>query len=153
MDMSHTGNVKPIKEEAMNKSFPGIRITLFIFTLINLVMGILAFASQDIVARFIALFYGATVQLTPQLTHVIRMFGAMNLSMAFLGAMGIKDPVKNIVVIDVAIALLVIRGCEMLVYIKDLTQYFGLSQMRVLQNTASFFIMVILLIVFRPKTK
>lgn len=136
-----------------SKSFRGIRIVLGIFTLINLVMGIAAFGPQDILVKFITLFYGANIQLTPQLTHVIRMFGAMNLAMTFLGLMGIKDPVKNKVAIDVAIVLLVIRGCEMLVYIKDIVNYFSIPQARILQNAASFFIMVILLVVFRPKAK
>ena len=136
-----------------NKQLQGIRIVLGIFTLINLVMGLAAFGPQNILVKFIALFYGASIELTPQLTHVIRMFGAMNLAMAFLGLMGVKDPLKNKLAIEVAIVLLVLRGVEMLVYIKDIVNYFSIPQARVLQNAASFFIMVILLAIFRPKAQ
>ncbi|MBN2120641.1 MAG: hypothetical protein JW734_06270 [Candidatus Omnitrophica bacterium] len=137
----------------MKNSIKVIRALLVIFTLINFVMAILAFIGGDVATKFITLFYGATVALTPQLTHLIRMFGAMNLAFAFLGLLAYLDPVKNGAIIDGAICLLLVRGVEMLVFSKNIINYFDVSQFRLLQNAASFFIMAILLFIFKPKAK
>ena len=135
----------------MKKSLLVIRTLLLMFTLINLAMAIFAFVAGDAAVRFIGASYGAAVYLTPQLTHVIRMFGAMNLAMAFLGAMAYLDPVKNRSIINGAILLLSVRAIEMMVFWENIIEHFRVPQDRLIQNIASFSIMAILLFIFRPK--
>ncbi|MFA5334827.1 MAG: hypothetical protein WC316_04175, partial [Candidatus Omnitrophota bacterium] len=124
-----------------------------IFTVINLAMAVLSFVAGSSAIKFVALFYGATIDLTPQMTHVIRMFGAMNLAMAFMGAAAMIDPGKNRAIINGAIILLLVRAIEMLVFYKDIVDNFNIAPSRLIFNSATFLVMAIALIVFRPKTQ
>lgn len=130
-----------------------LKVLLMIFVAINVIIGILVFTQGKLANLFVALFYGAEVQFTPQLVHVMRMFGAMSLAMAYLGWKAFQDPIKNREIINGAIILLSLRGLEMIVFSKEIVTYFNITPARNIANMCSYFAMATLLYIFRPKAQ
>jgi len=137
----------------MKKSLTVIKVLLAIFTLTNFGLAVVAFIGGDVAIKSIKLFYGATINLTPQITHLIRMLGAMTFAVSFLGVMAFMDPVKNRAIISVAVFLLVVRAIEMMIFYGNITTHFNIAPARLIQNILSFLIMAILLFIFRPKAQ
>jgi len=134
----------------MNKKTVVLKVLLAIFTAINFFMAVVSFATRETVNWLIQMSYGATVALTPQLVHVIRMFGAWNLTFAFLGAMAFANPEKNQIVVKGAVLLLSVRFIEMIIFWSYIVENFAIEPARLFSNACSYLIMATFLWIFRP---
>jgi hypothetical protein len=72
-----------------------LKIVLAVVCVSHLVLGSVPQLSAGLVETTGRLAYGATVDLTPQLHHVLRMLGAFMLGIGVLAAFAWKDPVQN----------------------------------------------------------
>ncbi len=136
----------------MRNNFTLLRVFMGVFTAICLIIGIVALAGGAQVLPFmIHLIYGARVDLTPQMVHVIRIIGAMNLTFAFVGALALKDPVKNRAAVLIAICLLSVRAIEMIVFSSEIISNFNISPLRNAVNIAGYLVVAIALFILRPK--
>ncbi|NQU18365.1 MAG: hypothetical protein HQ564_09920 [Candidatus Saganbacteria bacterium] len=135
----------------MKNSGQILKVLLLVFGLSQVVIGALAFFAGPYTESVIKVLYGATVNITPQLTHVIRMFGVYIFIIGLLALFAAKDPAQNQVIIYSVIGLLGLRVIQRLVFAQQIQASFGIPVSRNLINAALFLAFGVLLFIFRPK--
>lgn len=132
-----------------------LRILLAVVVVGHLVLGGLALYSppEDLANAVVELAYGASVTLTPQLRHVIRMLGAFMIAVGVLAGFALIDPVRNRAIIDGLVVLLLIRVGQRILLADEIEGAFGVSVSRLWGQSAFFLVLAIALFVLRPKPK
>lgn len=129
-----------------------LRALLAVVFLAHLVLGLIGFVSlPGPLTATVESAYGASVDLTPQLQHVVRVLGAFMLAVAFLAAAAWRDPERNRAVVLGVVVLLVLRATQRLVFADDVHEAFGLSYARLWSQAIFFYALAAALFVLRPK--
>lgn len=128
-----------------------LKIVLAVVCLAHLALGALGFvAGANAVTEGVAATYGATLTLTPQLQHVLRILGAFMLAIGVLSAYAWRDPVKHRAIINGIIVLLLLRVAQRLLFAQEVHEAFALSYGRLWGQTAFFGALAALLFFLRP---
>jgi hypothetical protein len=104
-----------------------LKIVLAVVCVSHLVLGSVPQLSAGLVETTGRLAYGATVDLTPQLHHVLRMLGAFMLGIGVLAAFAWKDPVQNRRIIHGIAVILILRAFQRVVFGASIHQAFAVS--------------------------
>ncbi len=141
---------KQTKKSAIPKLF-AFRIVLGIVIFGYITIGIAAIIGGDTALNTINTFYGASINLTPQVTHIIRILGAFMIGVGIIGIFAWNNPIKNKAITNGIIILLLIRVAEKLIYFNDIQQAFNVSSFRLISGAILFFLLALLLYLFKPK--
>ncbi len=134
----------------MKKSYLAIQIVLGLVAVAHVIIGLIG-VIPAIPINFVLMFYGAALQINPQVAHIIQMFGAYMLTIGVLGILAIFDPVKNVNIVYGLSFLLFLRVIQRLMFASQAYAVFGISAPYYWGQTVCFLVLAILLIVFRPK--
>jgi hypothetical protein len=135
----------------MNKD-TAFRVLLALVGLSHLVLGLLAnVASPEILVKVTSAFYGATMDVTGQSHHMIRITGAFMIGIAVMAFLACRDPQRNQAVIPGIITVLVLRVIQRVVFAQEISGVFGVAAGRIWFQVAFFLIIAIALLVLRPK--
>jgi hypothetical protein len=134
----------------MKKSNLAIKIVVGLVAAAHIIIGLIGVIPW-IPINIVLMFYGAALQINPQIAHIIQMFGAYMLTIGFLGIYAILDPVKNINIIYGVSFLLFLRVIQRLVFAGQAHAIFGISPGYYWGQTVCFLVLAILLLVFKPK--
>lgn len=133
------------------KPYIPLRIILGLVALAHIVIGIsgvIPAIPLDIAIRF----YGASLEVTPQIEHITQMFGAYMLTIGLLTAFAVWQPVKSTFVIYGVSFLLFVRVLQRLFFADQSFEVFDISPAWYWVQTAVFFAIPVSLILLRPKT-
>lgn len=135
----------------MNKD-TAFKIVLALVGLAHLVLGLIAnLAPPEMLVKVVSAFYGATVEVTAQSHHVIRIVGAFMLGVAAMAFLACRDPLRNQAVITGIIIVLLLRVLQRIVFAGEISSAFNIPSARIWVQAAFFLITAIALLVLRPK--
>ena len=137
----------------MNKEM-AFKVLLALVGLAHVVLGLIAnVAPPDVLVKVVSAFYGASVEVTAQSHHVIRIIGAFMIGIAVMAFLACRDPQRNQAIILGIITVLVLRVIQRVVFAQEITSAFHISSGRVWLQVAFFLLTAIALFVLRPKAK
>jgi hypothetical protein len=129
-----------------------LRIVLLLVGLAHLVLGLIAnLASPETVAKVVSQSYGATIEVTAQAHHVLRILGVFMIGIGIMAGLACRDPRRNQAVIMGIISVLVLRVVQRVLLAQEITSTFHISSARLWSQAAFFLLIAILLFVLRPK--
>ena len=132
-------------------TMPVLRAVLVIVTLSHLVLGAIAFvAIPHVVTSLAASAYGATVTLTPELQHAVRIVGAFMLAIGIMAFFALRDPVRNRAIIDSIGILQLLRVSQRVFFATQVQEAFGIAPGRLWAQTAFFLALGVVLLLLRP---
>ena len=134
----------------MKQSYLPLKFVLGLVAVSHIVIGLIGVIPQ-IPVNVAVLFYGAALTLNPQIEHILQMFGAYMLTVGFLGAFAVRDPVKNKSIIYGVSFLLFLRVLQRILFAGQAYAVFGISPTYYWVQTAVFFALAVCLILLRPK--
>lgn len=127
-----------------------IKIVLGMVAASHLIIGLIGGVPgipTDIVVRF----YGAGLTVTPQIEHIIQMFGAYMFTVGVLGALTFRDPVRYRSVVLVISFLLFIRVLQRILFAGEAAEVFDISPLFYWVQTVAYLAMGLALVLLRPK--
>ena len=128
-----------------------LQILLGLVGLAHLILGLLAnLVSPELLTKITALSYGATIDVTPQLHHLIRMLGAFMIGVGGLAFVAARDPQHHRAIIIGIIAILVLRVVQRVLAMDEVTAAFGLSTTRVWMQAGFFLAIAAVLLALLP---
>jgi uncharacterized protein YjeT (DUF2065 family) len=95
--------------------------------------------------------YGATVDLTPQLHHVLRMLGAFMIGIGVMAAFAWKDPLTNRQIIIGIGIILILRASQRVLFGSAIQDAFQLSLQQLMLQGMFFFMLGVALIWLAPR--
>jgi hypothetical protein len=129
-----------------------LKLLLALVGLAHLVLGLIAnVAPPDLLVKVASVFYGATVEVTGQSHHVIRIVGAFMIGVAVMAFLACRDPQHNQAIVLGIITVLVLRVIQRIVFAQEITGAFQVPAARVWLQVAFFLLTAIALFVLRPK--
>lgn len=134
----------------MKKSYLPIRIVVGLVAVAHILIGLIG-VIPAIPIKLVLMMYGAALQITPQLAHIIQMFGAYMLTIGVLGAFAIWNPVKNTMIIYGVSFLLFLRVIQRIVFAGQASAVFGISPGYYWGQTVCFFALALALVLLVPK--
>lgn len=137
----------------MNK--PGLlKVVLGVVCLSHLTLGAAGFlAGRNAVTEAVASAYGATLTMTPQLQHVLRMLGAFMIAVGVMSAFALLNPARNRAIINGLAVLLLLRVAQRIVFAQEIQEVFSISSARLWGQTVFFLALAALLFFLRPKAE
>ncbi|HUG09418.1 MAG TPA: hypothetical protein VMM36_00305 [Opitutaceae bacterium] len=131
----------------MNKKLV-LQVLLVFVGVSHLALGLLAnLASSDTLTSASSLVYGAAVEVSPQLHHLIRMLGAFMLGVGALAFVASRDPQRHGAIVRGIAGILVLRVIQRVVAGDEIMSAFGISPAR-LWVQAVFFLALALALLF-----
>jgi hypothetical protein len=135
----------------MNKE-TALRVLLALVALAHLVLGLIAnLASPETLARIVSQSYGATIEVTSQAHHVVRILGVFMIGIGVMAGLACRDPRRNQAIIMGIITILVLRVVQRVVLAQEIISTFHISSSRLWGQAAFFLIIAIALFVLRSK--
>ena len=135
----------------MNKDM-AFKVLLALVAFAHLVLGLIAnLASPEMLVKVMLAFYGASVEVTVQSHHVIRIIGAFMIGIAVMAFLACRDPQRNQAIVMGIITVLVLRVIQRIVFAQEITGAFHIPAGRVWLQVAFFLLTAIALFVLRPK--
>jgi len=135
----------------MNRN-TAFRVLLALVGITHLVLGLIAnLAQPEMLVKVVSAFYGATVEVTAQSHHVIRIVGAFMIGIAAMAFLACRDPLRNQAVTTGIIIVLLLRVLQRIVFAGEISSAFNLPSARIWLQIAFFLITAIALLVLRPK--
>jgi hypothetical protein len=129
-----------------------LKAVLVLVCAAHLILGIIGyFAPPEPVANVIASLYGATLTITPQLQHMIRILGAFMVAIGILAAFALQDPQKNRSIIYGIAVLLILRVSQRLVFAQEIHEHFQVSYGKLWIQSIFFLALAIALLWLRPR--
>jgi len=130
------------------------RVLLALVGLAHLVLGLIAnLAPPEILVKVVSEFYGATVDVTAQSHHVIRIVGAFMIGVGVMAFLACRDPQRNQAIIIGIITILVLRVIQRVVFAREIGSAFHIPSARIWLQVTFFLLTAIALFVLRPKTE
>jgi len=128
------------------------KVLLALVALAHLVLGLIAnLAPPELLAKVVSVYYGASIEVTAQSHHVIRIIGAFMIGVAVMAFLACRDPQRNQAIILGIITVLVMRVIQRIVFAQEITSAFHIPPGRVWLQVAFFLLTAIALFVLRPK--
>jgi hypothetical protein len=134
----------------MNRTFV-LRGLLIMVCLSHLILGAVPQFGTALVETTGRLAYGAAVDLTPQLHHVLRMLGAFMIGIGVMAAFAWKDPLTNRqIVIGIGI-ILILRASQRVLFSSAIQEAFQISLQQLVLQGVFFFTLGVALIWLAPR--
>lgn len=139
----------------MEKCARGVfcRLVLGLVALSHITLGTAAFVPWVSVETLVKVFYQASVSVTPQLQHIVEMFGVYMFTVGILSIFALWDPVKNKSIINGIIILLVLRVIQRITFADQAWEVFQISSEWYWAQTILFFIIALVLFLLKPKAE
>lgn len=138
-----------------SKSLAPIRFFCWLISIYHVVEGVIATISGEMAAKIAAYGYGLSLArltpVTPQLIVFFRFIGAFAITFGVLMGFAAKNPVKNKAIIYGGIVFFAVRAFDRIVFANVLREAFDVSTGRNLISLAFVIIMLLGLIIFKPK--
>ena len=129
-----------------------LRVVLVVVCASHLVLGAIAYvADSGLITSFAASTYGATLTLTPQLQHVVRIVGAFMLAIGIMAAFAVADPVRNRAIVDGIGILQVLRVSQRVFFATQVQEAFSVPLARLWAQSAFFLLLGVVLLALRPR--
>ncbi|MFC1704346.1 hypothetical protein ACFL1E_06170 [Candidatus Omnitrophota bacterium] len=128
-----------------------LKLVLGLVCVSHLTIGIAGCLPGVPIAKLAALFYKASIELSPQMSHIIQMFGVYMLTMGILALFALGDPVKNRAITHGIIILLTLRVIQRIMFAGQAADVFGIPASWYWAQTAFFGLIALLLLLLRPK--
>jgi hypothetical protein len=136
----------------MNKR-TALQILLGLVGLAHLGLGLLAnLAPPETLARLVSAFYGAALDVAPQVHHVTRIVGAFMIGIAVMAFLACRDPQRNRVVIWGIITILVLRVIQRVTLAQEISSAFNIAPSRIWMQVAFFLATAVALFLLLPKS-
>ncbi|MBN2120780.1 MAG: hypothetical protein JW734_06985 [Candidatus Omnitrophica bacterium] len=135
----------------MLKSQGLLKVVLGGVALAHLIIGIVGCLPFIPVERLAAVFYRASVTISPQIEHIVQMFGAYMLTIGVLSIFALIDPVRNKAIITAISFLLFVRVLQRVLFVEQANIIFDIPVGWYWMQTVSFFAVAIALVLLRPK--
>jgi hypothetical protein len=134
------------------KKETALRILLALVGLAHLALGLIAnLAPPETLVKIVSESYGATIEVTPQAHHVVRILGAFMIGIGVMAMCACLDPRRNKAIIMGIITILVLRVIQRVVLAQEISSSFHISSLRLWGQAAFFLIIAIALFVLRTK--
>jgi hypothetical protein len=130
-----------------------LKALLWLVCVTHIGMGLAGVFSPPLAEQVVKGFYGATVEVTPALVHLMRIIGAYMIAMGILAGVAACDPERNRPFIIAIAILLVIRVGQRLVHADEIHATFAISQARIWGQAAYFAAIAGALLYLMPKRK
>ncbi len=135
----------------MNREI-ALRVLLALVGLAHLALGMMAnLAGPATITRLISEFYGANLEVTPQMQHVIRILGVFMIGIGMMAIWACSDPRRHQVVILGIVAILVLRVLQRIMLAQEIGATFNISPARIWTQAAFFLAIAVALFWLRPK--
>ena len=128
-----------------------LRIILGLVALAHVLIGLGGVIPAVPVEWLASILYGASLTVTPQIEHIVQMWGAYMLTVGVLAAFAVWQPVKNIFVIYGVSFLLFVRVLQRLFFAGQVESVFVVSPVWYWVQTVVFLAIPLALILLRPK--
>lgn len=136
----------------MNKKF-ALQILLLLVGISHLALGLLAnLAPPDMLAKAVAATYGASIELSPQVHHVIRMLGAFMIGIGGLALVAAREPRHHRAIIIGISAILILRVIQRIMVMDEVSTAFAISSGRIWMQAVFFLALAVGLLVLMPKS-
>lgn len=134
-------------------AYVALKVLLAYVCLSHLILGGLGlfFPPDPIASRIIKAIYGATVVLTPQLIHVIRILGAFMIAIGFLAGLAFMNPSRNRSIIWGIILVLILRVSQRFIFAAEIQEAFGVTTGRLVGQSVFFLAIALGLFLLLPK--
>jgi len=137
----------------MNKAAV-LRAVLALVCISHLVLGAIGFVSvPEPVAKAISAVYGATVTITPELQHVIRILGAFMLAIGVMAAFAFMNPQENRAIITGVAVLLLLRVAQRIFFASEIHEVFAVAYGRLWTQSLFFLALAAALLILRPRAE
>jgi hypothetical protein len=131
-----------------------LRALLVLVALSHAVLGLLAcLAGASTVQGLVTDLYGATLTVTPQLHHVIRIVGAFMVAIAVMAGLAVRDPVRNRAIVDGIGILQLLRAGQRVVFAAQIQDAFAMPSGRLSLQSAFFGALGLALLLLRPRAR
>jgi hypothetical protein len=128
------------------------RAVLMLVGLAHLILGLAAnVAPPETLTKIVAEFYGATLDVTPQVHHVLRILGVFMIGIGMMAIWACANPQRHQAVVFGIIAILILRVLQRIAFAQEISKAFGVSPVRLWVQVAFFLITAIALFALRPK--
>ena len=135
----------------MKQSHIPLRVILGLVGLAHILIGLGGVIPAVPTSWLAGILYGASLTVTPQIEHIVQMWGAYMLTVGILAAFAVRDPVKNTFIIYGVSFLLFVRVLQRLFFAGQAFEVFGISPVWYWAQTVIFFAIPLALILLRPK--
>lgn len=129
-----------------------LRVLLAVVSVSHLLLGLLAVAAPvESVARVAAALYGATLDVTPALQHILRILGAFMIAVGLMSSFAFFSPEKHEGIIAGVVVLLLLRVAERLIFAREIQSTFQVSTTHLWIQSIFFLILAVALFIVRPR--
>jgi hypothetical protein len=104
-----------------------LKALLWLVCTTHLGLGLAGMLSPAWATRMVQTFYGARLDLTPVLIHVLRIVGAYMVAIGVLGGLAARDPARHRAVVMTIAGMLLIRVLQRLMHAGEIEVTFGVS--------------------------
>jgi hypothetical protein len=130
------------------------RVVLTVVGLAHLLLGVAAnLGPPEMLTKIVTQFYGASLDLTPQMHHVLRILGAFMVGIGLMALWACANPQRHQAVVFGIIAILIVRVVQRIVFAREISKAFDLSPTRLWLQVAFFALTALALFALRPKSE
>lgn len=136
----------------MNRDL-AFKVLLALVGLAHLALGLLAnVAPAGALSSVVSTVYGASIDVSAQSHHVIRIVGAFMIGVAIMAFLAARDPQRNQAIVLGIAAVLLLRVVQRLAFAQEIASAFQVSQGRIWVQAAFFLATALALLILRPRT-
>jgi hypothetical protein len=129
-----------------------LRVVLVVVCVAHIVLGLIGYAAPaGPLTWAVETFYHASLTLTPELQHVIRILGAFMLAIGVMAGFACWKPEQNRYVIAGIVALLVLRVSQRLIFAEEINRVFQVPYWHIWGQAAFYFALAVVLFFLRPR--
>jgi hypothetical protein len=130
-----------------------LKVLLWLVCVTHLLLGMAGISSPALAERMANGFYGATVEFTPTVVHLVRILGAYMLAVGILGGVAAINPERHRPVIVAIAVLLAVRVLQRLLHAEEVHATFAISYGRIWFQAVYFAALAGALLWLVPKTR
>jgi hypothetical protein len=134
----------------MTQSHLPLRLVLALVGLIHILIGLIG-VIPGFPLSYALVFYGGALKFSSNIAYLLHIFGAYMLTIGVMCIYALWNPLKNKSIVHCIIFLLLFRGIQRIVYLRQVETVFGMVPQYYWIQTALFIIVAIALIWFRPR--
>lgn len=135
----------------MRQTYLPLRIILGLVALAHILIGLGGIIPVVPTSWLANILYGASLTVTPQIEHIVQMWGAYMLTVGLIATFAVWQPAKNTFIIYGVSFLLFVRVIQRLFFAGQAFDVFGISPVWYWVQTVVFLAIPVALILLRPK--
>jgi hypothetical protein len=134
----------------MKHSYILLKLVLALVAVIHIIVGLVGII-PGIPLSYVLVFYGGALQFSPLIAYLLQMFAAYMLTIGALGIYALWDPLKHKAIIHCIIFLLLFRGIQRILYLRQVKTVFGMVPDYYWTQTILFLLVALALLWLRPR--